>query len=402
MDPARRPAQNDPRMKIAKARMTSIYPTLGSALWRRGVALLYTMSALSGCGAPDGEPAAVASDERVLYVYNWADYVAESTIRDFESRTGINVVYDVYDSSEVLQTKLLVGHSGYDVVFPSGGLTHRLVQAGVLRKLDRSKLRNYGNLDPKIMQLVSANDPGNQHALPYLRGTTGFGYNPDLVQKALGTRTLDSLAAIFEPAIASKLAKCGITWLDTPLDMFPLAQIYLGLDAKSQTPEDVAAAEALLTRARPYVRYFHSSQYVNDLASGEVCVSVGWSGGIQQARARGAAAETPLTVTYVIPKEGAVLWCDMVGIPVDAPHPEHAYAFLDYLLDPKVIADVSNTVGQANGNAASLPFVNEALRNDPAVYMGDEVMQRVTIDQSVPDEQVRVLWRAWVRIRAAG
>jgi spermidine/putrescine-binding protein len=357
---------------------------------------------LAACGGSDekSRSAAAGREEPVLYVYNWADYVAGSTIRDFEIRTGIKVVYDVYDSNEVLQTKLLVGHSGYDVVVPGGGLTYRLVQAGILKKLQKSKFKNYGNLDPAIMRFVSVNDPGNEHAIPYLRGTTGIGYNPDQVARVLSTRSIDSLAAIFDPAIASKLASCGITWLDAPADMFSLALIYLGLDANSERPEDRVAAEEVLTRVRPYVRYFHSSQYVNDLASGEVCVSVGWSGPIQQARIRGAEAETPVNVAYIIPKEGAPLWCDMVGIPIDAPHPENAYAFIDYLMEAKVIADVTNTVGQANGNAAALPYVTETIRNDPSIYMSDEVLGRLTIDRSLSDEHMRQLWRAWTRIRA--
>jgi len=360
----------------------------------------FLAACLVACGSGN-EPAAAAKSEKVLHVYNWADYVAESTIRDFEARTGITVVYDVYDSSEVLETKLLTGSSGYDVVLPSGALTHRLIQAGALQKLDKSKLRNLGNLDPQIMELVAANDPGNEHSVPYLRGTTGIGYNPDMVEKLIGTRTIDSLTSIFDPAVASKLAGCGITWLDAPADMFQLAFIYLGLDANSHRPEDLAAAEALLTRVRPYVRYFHSSQYLNDLASGEVCLSVGWSGGIEQARNRGAQAESPVEVIYVIPKEGAPLWCDMVAIPVDAPHAENAHLFLDYLMEPAVMAGITNTVGQANGNAASLPYVAAAIRNDPSIYPSKEVYGRLTIDRSWSPEQMHAINRVWTRIKTA-
>ncbi len=267
------------------------------------------LTCLAACGGGQKD-AAGAGEEKVLHVYNWADYIAPATIADFEARTGIKVVYDVYDSFEVLETKLLTGHSGYDLVVTSGGPTYKLIEAGALAKLDRSRLRNLANLDPQIMQLLSTYDAGNEHSVPYLWGTTGIGYNPDAVEKALGTRTIDSLAAVFDPAIASRLAKCGITWLDSPADMFQMAFIYLGFDANSERPEDRAAAEALLTRARPYVRYFHSSQYLNDLASGEVCVSVGWSGALQQARVRGGESAQPVEVVYVIPKEGAPLWSD--------------------------------------------------------------------------------------------
>jgi len=354
---------------------------------------------VAACGTRD-EATGDARPEQVLYVYNWADYIAESTIRDFEARTGIKVVYDVYDSSEVLQTKLLTGQSGYDVVVTSGAATGKLIAGGALGKLDRSQLGNLGNLDPQLMQRIAIYDPGNEYALPYLWGTTGIGYNPDRVEQVLGTRTIDSLAAVFDPAVAAKLAQCGITWLDAPADVFQLAFIYLGLDANSHRPEDVAAAEALLARVRPYVRYFHSSQYLNDLASGEVCVSIGWSGGIEQASSRGAQAETPVDVVYVIPKEGAPLWTDLLEIPVDAPHPENAHRFIDYLLEPEVIAAISNTVGQANGNAASLPHVAEAIRNDPAIYPTEEVYARLTIDQVWSPEMTRDVNRAWTRIKS--
>jgi putrescine transport system substrate-binding protein len=342
----------------------------------------------------------VAAEEKVLHVYNWADYIGPSTIADFEARTGIKVVYDVYDSFEVLQTRLLTGRSGYDVVVTSGGPTHKLINAGALMKLDRSKLAHLGNLDPEFMQLVTVYDPGNEHTVPYLWGTTGIGYNPDQVEQVLGTRTLDSFAAVFDPAIASKLATCGITWLDSPADMFQVAFIYLGLDANSQRPEDLAAAEVLLTRVRPYVRYIHSSQYLNDLASGEVCVSVGWSNGVQQARARGAQAAQPVDVRCVIPKEGAPLWVDLVQVPVDAPHPENAHRFIDYLMEPEVIAAISNTVGQANGNSASMSYVSESIRSDPTIYPSAEVRQRLTLDRSWPPEVLREVNRAWTRIKS--
>jgi putrescine transport system substrate-binding protein len=367
----------------------------------RSLLLALSLAGLAACGGgrDEARTASAAGEEKVLHVYNWTDYIAPATIADFEARTGIKVVYDVYDSFEVLETKLLTGHSGYDVVVTSGGPTYKLIEAGALMRLDRSKLRNLQNLDPQIMQLLTTYDPGNEHALPYLWGTTGIGYNADQVEKVLGTRTIDSLAAVFDPAIASKLAKCGLTWLDAPADMFQLAFIYLGLDANTHRPEDRAAAEALLMRVRPYVRNLHSSQYLNDLASGEVCVSVGWSGALQQARVRGREAAQPVDVVYVIPKEGAPLWSDMASIPVDAPHPEYANAFLDYLMEPKVIAAITNTVGEANGNAASQPFVAGAIRNDPSIYPTDEVFKRLSVDRPWSSEQMREIGRAWTRIK---
>jgi putrescine transport system substrate-binding protein len=368
---------------------------------RRHVCLAALIVLLAACGTKqeEGTPAASSSDAKVLRVYNWADYVAPRTIADFEARTGIKVTYDVFDSADMLATKLLTGGSGYDVVVPNGGTTYRLGQNGVFLKLDKSRLKNLGNLDPRILQIVAANDPGNQYAIPYLWGTTGIGYNPDLVEQALGTRTIDSLAAVFDPANAAKLAQCGITMLDSAVDMFSVAYVSLGLDANSHRPEDVIAAEKALAAVRPYVRYYHSSRYVDDLASGEVCVSIGWSGAVQQARARGAQAEKPVEVVYVIPKEGAPVWFDMVAIPTDAPNAANAYAFLDYLLEPKVIADVTNTVGQANGNAAALAFVSDSLRNDPSVYPPPEVFARLTIDKAWQPDLLRDIGRRWTRIQ---
>ena len=366
-----------------------------------GASLVALTTMLAACGGNQQQDttATATSPGKVLSVYNWADYVAPGTIADFETRTGIKVTYDVFDSADMLATKLLTGGSGYDVVMPNGGTTYRLGQNGAFQKLDKSRLKNLGNLDPKIMQIVAANDPGNQYAIPYLWGTTGIGYNPDLVEKALGTRTIDSLAAVFDPANAAKLAQCGITMLDSAVDMFSIAFVSLGLDANSHRPEDVIAAEKALAAVRPYVRYYHSSRYVEDLASGEVCVSIGWSGAVQQARARGAQAEHPVQVVYVIPKEGAPVWFDMVAIPTDAPNVDNAYAFLDYLLEPKVIADITNTVGQANGNAAALGLVSDVLRNDPSVYPPPEVFQRLTIDKAWQPEILRDIGRRWTRIQ---
>jgi putrescine transport system substrate-binding protein len=356
---------------------------------------------LSACGGDrrDGGPRGVQSEEKVLNVFNWADYIGESTIADFEAKTGIKVNYDVYDTSEVLETKLLTGSSGYDVVVPSVSRAEALIGAGVLRKLDKSKFSNLSNLDSQFMQTLATYDPGNEHGLPYLWGTAGIGYNPAMVEKVLGTRTIDSLAAVFDPTTASKLAKCGITMLNAPETVFGMAYIYLGLDANSQRPEDRAVAETLLTSVRPYVRYFDSSQYVSDLASGEVCVSIGWSWGVKQAQLRGITAKVPVEVVYVIPKEGAPLWADLIGIPTDAPHPDNAHAFLDYLMEPTVIAEITNTVQAANGNAASTIYVNEVIRNDSAVYLPEQAVKRLSLEQQWSPETVRETTRAWTRIR---
>jgi len=368
----------------------------------RHSALAAALALLTACGSGQKQAASLESgtDSDVLHVYNWADYIAPSTITDFEARTGIKVVYDTFDSYGVVETKLLTGNSGYDVVLISSGSTARLVAAGALRELDRTKLPNLANMDPRIMRLVAAHDPGNSHAVPYLVGTTGIGYNAEKVEQASGIGTLDSLKAVFDPAIVAKLAKCGVTWPDAPTDMFQLAFIYLGLDTNSHRPEDLVAAEELLRRVRPYVRYFDSSQFVNDLASGEVCISVGWSGALHQARVRGAEAAEPVDVIYVIPMEGAPLWTDMLAIPSDAPHPDNANAFLNYLMEPDVIANVTNVLGQANANIASLPHLAEAIREDPSIYPTDVVFKRLSIDRAWSAEQMREVSRAWTRIKA--
>jgi len=364
--------------------------------------LAAAVAILAACGGdPKGKSmdAAAAPEEKVLFVFNWSDYIGDTTIADFEKKTGIKVTYDVFDSNEVLETKLLAGRTGYDVVVPTAPFLERQIKAGVFLKLDQSKLPNRVNMDPDIMQRVAVHDPGNEHSIPYLWGTIGIGYNPDKVRKALGTDTIDSWSAIFEPASAAKLAKCGIAILDAPTDVFGSVAIYRGLDPNSEKPEDLAIVQDTLMKVRPHLKYFHSSQYINDLAAGEICVALGWSGDVFQARDRGAAAASPVKVAYTIPEEGAIIYFDMLAVPADAPHPGNAHEFLDFMMDPAVIAKVTNKVRFANGNAAALPLVDEALRNDPAVYPSDEVKARLHPDLSESQAFSRELNRAWTRIR---
>jgi putrescine transport system substrate-binding protein len=360
------------------------------------------LALLTACGGGQEQAASPesGSERDALHVYNFADYIGESTIRDFATRTGIKVTYDVYDSNELLSTKLLTGNSGYDVVFPSGWYIRRDLPAGVFLKLDKSKLSNLAKLDPAIMRFAETYDPGNQHAIVYLWGTTGIGYNPDMVEKALGTRTIDSWAAVFDPAVASRLAGCGIAMLDSGGDMLSLAKLHLGLDMNSQAPADLAAAKAVLMGVRPYVRYLDSSRYISDLATGEICIAVGWVNGVHQARTRGAQAATPVAVSYAIPKEGAPVWFDFVAIPIDTPNPDQAHAFLNYLMEPEVIAAVTNVVGQPNGNAAALRFVDKSIRDDPNLYPTTDVMQRLHTYAPYSDAYVRQMNRAWTQIQS--
>jgi putrescine transport system substrate-binding protein len=361
------------------------------------------LAALAACGGkPEtaAAPGEAAPEEKLVSVLNWSDYIGDTTNADFEARTGIKVVYDVFDSNEVLETKLLAGRSGYDVVVPTGPFLERQIKAGVFRPLDRSKLPNLVNMDPEIMQRVAAHDPGNQHGIPYLWGTVGIGYNPELVERALGTDTIDSWSAILEPANAAKLAKCGLAMLDAPSDIASTVAIYKGLDANTEKPEDLEVIENALMAVRPYIRYFHSSSYINDLASGEICVALGWSGDMLQARDRGAAAAKPVTVRYAIPKEGAINYFDMLAIPADAPHPDNAHAYLNYLMDPEVIAKVTNKTRFANANAAALQFVAEDIRNDPGIYPTAEVRARLHPDLVESQAFSRDLNRAWTRVRS--
>lgn len=367
--------------------------------FRVGLVALAVLTLAACGGKKEGEEAAAAPEEKVLFVYNWSDYIGETTIADFEAKTGIKVTYDVFDSNEVLETKLLAGRTGYDVVVPSASFLERQIKAGVFLKLDKSKLPNLVNMDQDIMQRVALHDPGNDHSINYLWGTTGIGYNPDKVKAALGTDTIDSWAAIFEPESAKKLAKCGIAMLDAPSEVMDSALIYLGRDPNSEKAEDLAAAEAQLMKVRDHVKYFHSSQYINDLATGEICVALGWSGDVLQAKSRGAEAETPVNVAYAVPKEGAIIWFDMLAIPADAPHPNNAHAFLNFIMEPAVIAGVSNYVAYANGNAASFQLVDEAVRTDPSVYPPDEVKQKLHAHLAESQEFSRELNRSWTKVR---
>ncbi len=359
--------------------------------------------ALAACGGKKESEAAgstPAAEEKVVNVYNWSDYIADNTVADFETKTGIKVVYAVFDSNEQLETKLLTGRSGYDIVVPTAPFMERQIQAGVYMKLDRSKLPNFKNMDPEILKRTAVHDPGNEHSLTYLWGTVGLGYNPDMVKKVLGTDTIDSWAALLDPAIASKLGKCGIAILDAPTDVFASVAIYKGLDPNSEKPEDLKVVEDTLMKIRPYVRYFHSSQYINDLASGEICLALGWNGDVLQARDRGAVAAKPVTVRYVIPKEGAINYFDMMAIPADAPHPDNAHAFLNYLMDPEVIAKVTNKVRFANGNSASLPFVADDIKGDPGIYPDAATMTRLHPDTVESQPFSRELNRSWTRVRS--
>jgi putrescine transport system substrate-binding protein len=303
----------------------------------------------------------------------------------------------VFDSNEVLETKLLTGNSGYDLVVPSAYFLERQIQAGVFRKLDQSKLPNLANLDPDLVQRAARHDPGSEHGVVYMWGTTGIGYDAAKVAKLMPGAPVDSWSLVFDPAVVSRFKDCGVSVLDDPTDMVGTVLLWLGKDPNSQSAEDLALAEEKLLAIRPYIRTIHSSQYIEDLANGEICIAVGYSGDMLQARDRAAEAGKPVDVRYSIPKEGALLWFDTLAIPADAKHPGNAHAFIDFLMRPDVAAANSDFVNYANANTAATPLVNEDLRNDPAIYPTDEIRGRLQPNLTKSAEFTRQLNRSWTR-----
>lgn len=340
------------------------------------------------------------AEDKVLNIYNWSDYIAKDTVANFEKETGIKVRYDVYDGNETLEAKLMAGHSGYDIVVPTAfPFLDRQVKAGVYQKIDKSKIPNYKNLDPNLMKQVAAADPGNEHAVIWLWGTTGLGYNVKAVEKRIPNAPTNSLDLIFKPENAQKLKDCGITMLDSPTDIIPIALNYLHIDPNSQKPEDLEKAKDLLMKIRPYVKYFHSSQYINDLANGDVCVSLGWSGDIFQAASRASEAKNGVEIQYSIPKEGTMIWFDNMAIPADAPHPEAALKFINYILQPKVEAANTNYVSYANPVPSSLPYVDDAIKNNQSIYPPEDVMKKLFAVPTKSEKFNRLQTRAWTTIR---
>jgi putrescine transport system substrate-binding protein len=341
-----------------------------------------------------------AASAQSINVFNWSDYIAPDTLEKFTAATGITVNYDVYDSNETLEARMLAGSSGFDVVVPTSDYLQRQIAAGVYQPLDKSKLPNMVNMDPGLMALAGAYDEGNVHSTIYLWGTTGIGYNTQAVADRMGADyEVDSWAMVFDPEIAAKFADCGIAWLDTPKEIIPPAMRYLGLDPTSTDPADFEKAGALLETVRPFVRYLHSSQYISDLANGEICLAVGWSGDILQAATRAEETEQPFEIGYAIPNEGAYLWFDMLAIPVDAPNPEGAHAFINFLMDPQIAADITNYVQYPNGNAASTPLVDEAVVNDPTIYPTAEAKAGFWTLKTYDNAAERAISRLWTRLR---
>jgi len=339
------------------------------------------------------------AQERVVNVYNWSDYIDQSIIEDFTKETGIKVVYDVFDSNEILETKLLAGGSGYDVVVPTASpFMMRQIEAGVYQKLDKSKLPNLANTWDVVSERVSKYDPGNEYSINYMWGTVGLGYNVEKVKAALGIDKIESWDVFFDPEKLAKLADCGVYVLDSPTDIIPTTLHYLGVNPESKEPEDLAKAEELLLKVRPYIRKFHSSEYINALANGDICLAIGWSGDVFQARDRAAEADQGVVVDYVIPQEGAEMWFDQMAIPADAKHVAEAHEFLNYILKPEVAAKATNYVYFPNGNKASQEFIDKEILDDPAIYPDEATLNKLWTVSPYDTRTQRLVTRTWTRI----
>ncbi|MBO8085332.1 MULTISPECIES: polyamine ABC transporter substrate-binding protein [unclassified Marichromatium] len=346
--------------------------------------------------------APLALAEEQVHLYNWNDYFAEDTLETFEAGTGIRPVLDLYDANEILEAKLLAGSSGYDLIFPTARpFAARHIRAGLYLPLDKSQLPGLDRLDPEIMASLAEIDPDNAHLVPYMWGTSGLGINRAKVREILGDQVpLDTWALVFDPQIAARLAGCGIALLDDPTEVFSAALAYLGKDPNSLERADLDAAAELIKGVYPHIRYFHSSQYISDLANGDLCIAHGYSGDVLQAQERADEAGKGVEVIYRIPREGAAMWTDVMAIPSDAPNPEAAHAFIAHLLQPEVIAAVSDYVYYANPNLAATPLVEAALREDPGIYPPAEVKARLFVPNQRSDREIRDLNRRWTRLKA--
>jgi putrescine transport system substrate-binding protein len=381
---------------------------------RAGFMSLAFAAALVGCGKKEQAPPAAAESaaapttaaapqqpasdaEKIVNVYNWSDYIDKAMLEKFTQETGIKVNYDVFDNNEVLQTKLLAGNTGYDVVVPSASFLELQIKAGVFQKLDRAKLTNWGNLDPGILERVAKHDPGNQYAVNYMWGTTSIGFNVQKVKAIDAAAPVDSWNLILDPKWAAKFKDCGISVLDAPDEVVGVVLAFLGRDPNSEKAEDLAAAEKVLMQIRPYIRLINSSQYIDSLANGDICVALGWSGDILQSKARAAEAGQGVDIALSVPKEGTIIWFDMLAVPADAPHPNNAHQFINFMMRPDVAAANSNAVSYANGVGASKDLIDPTVRNDPGVYPPPETMDKLFPNLARSPEFTRQLNRTWTR-----
>jgi putrescine transport system substrate-binding protein len=352
----------------------------------------------SGLAAPWVRPSFAGSGN--LNIYNWSDYIGATTIEDFQSETGISVVYDLYASSEEMQAKMLAGSTGYDLVIDAGRTLPQALTAGIYQKLDRSKLINFANLDPVILKIAEGYDPGNAYGIPYMWGSVGFTFNMDMVAERLPGVDLSSMEVIFKPENAAKLADCGISLLDSPTDIGYMVMSWLGIDPAKAGPDDYARMVEAFKPIRQYVATFDNANYLTALPNKELCVANTWSGDYGVAKARAADAGVALNLKYVVPKSGVPAWLDVWCVPTDAQNIDNAYVFLDYLLRPEVIAKCSDTTGYANANKAATALVDPTITADPAIYPDAETLSHMYTPKPQTEQQEREMTRAWAEIKA--
>ncbi|MBY6069342.1 extracellular solute-binding protein [Leisingera aquaemixtae] len=363
-------------------------------LYRRALNTTAAACLLIGAAASQA-----SADSQQVNITAWAEYFPREVLDSFEAETGISVVYDYFDSLEQLETKMLAGATNYDVVLPSALVANRLMQVGALAELDQEKLPNRGNLDPKIMEFLSRHDEDNRHGVPYLWGTTGVIYNPALIAERMENAPVESLRMIFDPDVVSKFADCGVAIIDSPEEIMAIALNYLGLNPFTSDKADFDKAYEMLAEVWPHVRHFKTASIINDLARGDLCLALGWSGDAGLAYARALEAGNGVEIAYSIPQEGTEVFFDFMSVPDDAPHPENAHAFINYMMKPDVIASVTNLYYYPNGNQASLEFVAPEIRNDPNVYPGPELMSKLFPNLPRDQKSLRLLNRAWTRFK---
>ena len=360
-----------------------------------------TILLATGCSkSTDAVPgASKAAEEKVLHVYNWTDFIGKNTVAEFERETGIRVIYDTYDADQTLEAKLMAGDSGYDVVSTAQDYFSRQIKAGAYERIDHSKLTNWHYLDPVLLKKLEKSDPGNAHAMPYLNSLNGYAYNVDMIRQRMPNAPLDSLAMLFDPAVVSKFEDCGVTFLDSDEDVIQLALAYLGRNPNSHSAQDLADVERLVAKVRPYIRNFDSSEYMTGLANKELCLVMSWSSDYATIKARARAAGIDVNLAFTVPKEGSNAVCTAMLIPAGAPHPDNAHKFLNFILRPKVIAEITNDIHYANPNLASTPYVAPEILKDPAVYPTPEVLARTYTAEEISVEFQRVRTRAWTKIK---
>jgi putrescine transport system substrate-binding protein len=365
--------------------------------------LCLSASLMISCSRPDSgagfSQSGQKSDERVLNLYIWSDFLAPDTLASFEKLTGVKVHVSYFDTNETLEARMLTGSSGFDVVAPVAPYMQREIRSGVYLVLDKKQLPNLANLDPALMSRVALNDPGNAHAVVYTWGTFGIGYNEKKVAEALPNTPLDSWRLIFDPAFAAKLATCGINILDTPAGVTRLVLKYLDKNPNTPSPKDLADVESVLAKIRPYIRTIDSSSYIEALANGDICIALGYNGDVVQARNRAKEAKNGITVDYVIPAEGSLLWFTMLAIPKDAPHVANAHLFINYLMDPPVIASITNAEGFANAIPLSSRLLNASIASDTAIYPTSDEQKNLFVQAEDPPEQSRTITRLWQKFK---